>query len=60
MTHDTGWFKSSYSGSDANSCVEVRIIASQGVSIRDSKAPKAKVLRSTSAAWSTFVRATAR
>ena len=53
MHRDTGWFKSSYSGSGSNACVEVRIADSIGV--RDSKNRDAGMLWLTAPAWGAFL-----
>jgi hypothetical protein len=53
MTRDTGWFKSSYSGSSGNDCVEIRITGT--VAIRDSKNPAAGTLRVPTTAWVAFL-----
>jgi hypothetical protein len=37
MIRDTGWFKSSFSTGASESCVEVRIIGTTVVGLRDSK-----------------------
>jgi uncharacterized protein DUF397 len=48
------WFKSSYSGSNNNDCVEVA--ATRGsVRVRDSKAVDGPALAVTPAAWAGFV-----
>ena len=52
-----GWRKSSYSGSDAGSCVEVVDHHPAGVPVRDSKDPHGPALVFPSAAWSSFVAA---
>ncbi|MER7396471.1 DUF397 domain-containing protein [Streptomyces sp. NPDC000151] len=51
---ELAWFKSSYSGSQGDSCVEVA--TSPGtVRIRDSKAPEGPQLAVTAHAWAEFV-----
>ena len=39
MIRDTGWYKSSFSSSGNDACVEVRVIGSTVVGVRDSKDP---------------------
>lgn len=53
----TGWRKSSYSGPDAGSCVEVLDTHPAGVPVRDSKDPAGPALVFTSRAWSSFIAA---
>ncbi|MFG2332126.1 DUF397 domain-containing protein [Streptomyces sp. NPDC048604] len=53
----TGWRKSSHSGSDAGSCVEVLDDYPSGVPVRDSKTPHGPALIFTTAGWSSFVAA---
>jgi hypothetical protein len=50
------WFKSSYSGSPDNDCVECAI-RPNALLVRDSKAPEASRLRFTQAAWVSFISA---
>ncbi|MEV7466793.1 DUF397 domain-containing protein [Streptomyces kronopolitis] len=50
-----GWRKSSYSGSDSGSCLEVLDSYSCGVPVRDSKVPHGPALVFETAAWSSFV-----
>ncbi|GAA2971372.1 DUF397 domain-containing protein [Actinokineospora diospyrosa] len=52
---DTGWFKSSFSNTSNDNCVEVRFIGGVPVAVRDSKNPSAG-LHATSAAWAHLVR----
>lgn len=52
-----GWRKSSYSGSDAGSCVEVLDGHPSGVPVRDSKLPHSPALFFPTDAWSSFVTA---
>ncbi|MBL3805901.1 DUF397 domain-containing protein [Streptomyces griseoincarnatus] len=47
------WFKSSYSGSDGDNCVEVAL-APQTVHVRDSKNTRIKPLVVSPTAWSAF------
>lgn len=53
----SGWRKSSYSGSDADSCVEVLDGHPSGVPVRDSKSPHGPALLFPAAGWSSFVTA---
>ena len=53
----SGWRKSSYSGNDADSCVEVLDGYPAGVPVRDSKVPHAPALVFPPAGWSSFVTA---
>ncbi|GAA4786618.1 DUF397 domain-containing protein [Streptomyces ziwulingensis] len=48
------WFKSSYSGSEGDSCVEVAH-APEGVRVRDSKERRGPSLAVSSRAWTDFV-----
>ncbi|MEW2415020.1 DUF397 domain-containing protein [Streptomyces sp. NPDC046866] len=52
-----GWRKSSYSGSNADSCLEVMDGHSTTVPVRDSKNPAGPALLIPAAAWGTFVEA---
>ena len=52
---DSGWFKSSFSGSNNENCVEVRI-SSSSVALRDSKNPLPTFTIST-ASWRFFLAA---
>ncbi|MFE0773354.1 DUF397 domain-containing protein [Streptomyces sp. NPDC058861] len=50
------WFKSSYSGGNGNSCVEVADLTGRGtIGTRDSKQDNGPAFESSPAAWSTFV-----
>jgi hypothetical protein len=51
---DTGWFKSSHSGSGNDTCVEVRLTG-DAVGLRDSKNPDGGALRVDPAAWASFI-----
>ncbi|WP_326752874.1 DUF397 domain-containing protein [Streptomyces hirsutus] len=51
----TGWRKSSYSGSEGGSCLEVLDDHPAGVPIRDSKIPEGPTLVFPSAGWASFV-----
>ncbi|MFF1681923.1 DUF397 domain-containing protein [Streptomyces sp. NPDC058256] len=53
----SSWRKSSYSGSDQGSCVEVLDGYPPGVPVRDSKIPDAQVLLFPPTSWSSFVAA---
>lgn len=53
----TGWRKSSYSGSEGGSCLEVLDDHPAGVPIRDSKAPVGPALVFQLAGWASFVAA---
>ncbi|MFC5724063.1 DUF397 domain-containing protein [Streptomyces gamaensis] len=55
---ESGWAKSSYSGTDELQCVEVGTGADT-VRIRDSKTPASRHLAFTPAAWTRFVDHTA-
>ncbi|MFF1902264.1 DUF397 domain-containing protein [Kitasatospora sp. NPDC058218] len=51
----SGWRKSSFSGSQADSCVEVLDGYPSGVPVRDSKDPHGPALVFPTDAWSSFV-----
>ncbi len=53
-THRSGWFTSSYSGGNNNTCVEARFTA-RGTDVRDSKAPHHGHLSFTTAQWTSFL-----
>lgn len=53
----TGWRKSTYSGNEGGSCVEVLDDYPSGVPVRDSKAPHGPALVFRAAGWSSFVMA---
>lgn len=53
----TGWRKSSYSGDDGGTCVEVVDHHPAGVPVRDSKDPHGPALVFAASAWSAFVEA---
>ncbi|GGZ17561.1 DUF397 domain-containing protein [Streptomyces poonensis] len=57
MTKPTRWRKSSYSGSEGGSCLEVLDSHPAGVPVRDSKIPDGPALLFTAAPWSSFVAA---
>ncbi|MET8691767.1 DUF397 domain-containing protein [Streptomyces bauhiniae] len=54
----SGWRKSSYSGSQGGSCVEVLDNYPAGVPVRDSKVPAGPAVVVSPAGWSAFVAAT--
>ncbi|MFF1696526.1 DUF397 domain-containing protein [Streptomyces sp. NPDC058257] len=51
----SGWRKSSYSGSEGGSCLEVVDNYPVGVPVRDSKTPNGPALLFPSPSWSSFV-----
>ncbi|MFI0785265.1 DUF397 domain-containing protein [Streptomyces lydicus] len=51
----SGWRKSSYSGAEAGSCVEVMDGFPAGVPVRDSKNPHGPALVFPAAVWDSFV-----
>jgi len=53
----SGWRKSSYSGSESGSCLEVLDHHSAGVPVRDSKDPHGPALLFPAPAWSSFIAA---
>ncbi|AOP50669.1 DUF397 domain-containing protein [Streptomyces lydicus] len=53
----SGWRKSSYSGPDNDSCLEVLDGHPAGVPVRDSKNPHGAALVFPAAAWASFVTA---
>lgn len=53
----SGWRKSSYSGSEAGSCLEVLDNHPSGVPVRDSKVPHGPALVFSVANWSAFLTA---
>lgn len=53
----TGWRKSSYSGSEGGSCLEVLDNHPVGVPVRDSKAHEGPALVFPSVGWTSFVTA---
>ncbi|MBW4716341.1 DUF397 domain-containing protein [Saccharothrix obliqua] len=54
--NDTGWFKSSYSTSGNDACVEVRLTGATAA-VRDSKNPDGSIQVSR-ASWQDFLRST--
>ncbi|KAA2264077.1 DUF397 domain-containing protein [Solihabitans fulvus] len=54
MARETGWFKSSYSGTADNGCVEVRIREDM-VALRDSKNPAGPSFAVPRASWDGFL-----
>jgi hypothetical protein len=55
-----GWRRSSYSGSESGSCLEVVDGHPAGVPVRDSKDPEGPALLFPYAAWASFVAAVKR
>ncbi|MFD5412221.1 DUF397 domain-containing protein [Streptomyces nojiriensis] len=53
----SGWRKSSYSGNEAGSCIEVLDGHPSGVPVRDSKIPHGPALLFPPDGWSSFVAA---
>ncbi|MFI9241954.1 DUF397 domain-containing protein [Streptomyces sp. NPDC053086] len=53
----TGWRRSTYSGSEGGSCLEVLDNHPAGVPVRDSKVPAGPALVFQSAGWVSFVAA---
>jgi Domain of unknown function (DUF397) len=53
MTRDTGWFRSSFSGTANDNCVEVRL-SDLTVGVRDSKSPSTGTLRFSPSHWRYF------
>jgi hypothetical protein len=58
-TSDLTWFKSSYSGTQGDSCVEVAV-ADEAVHVRDSKDPGRRPFAVGRDGWDAFVRFAAR
>ncbi|MFG1671792.1 DUF397 domain-containing protein [Streptomyces sp. Y7] len=52
-----GWRKSTYSGNEGGSCIEVLDGYPTGVPVRDSKVPQGPALVFLSASWTSFVTA---
>ncbi|MFE0374267.1 DUF397 domain-containing protein [Streptomyces inhibens] len=52
-----GWRKSSYSGAESGSCIEVLDNHPSGVPVRDSKNPHGPALIFPSEAWASFLAA---
>ncbi|MFG2137226.1 DUF397 domain-containing protein [Streptomyces sp. NPDC048650] len=52
-----GWRKSSYSGAESGSCVEVLDGYPSGVPVRDSKTPYGPALVFPTVGWSSFITA---
>lgn len=52
-----GWRKSSYSGPEAGSCVEIADGYPPGVPVRDSKKPDGPALIFSQTGWSSFIAA---
>ncbi|MBZ9598601.1 DUF397 domain-containing protein [Streptomyces erythrochromogenes] len=53
-TDERAWFKSSYSGSDGDACVEVAR-GTQAIYVRDSKIQRSPELTLSPTAWNDFV-----
>ncbi|MFE5753921.1 DUF397 domain-containing protein [Streptomyces massasporeus] len=53
-TSELAWFKSSYSGSQGDSCIEVAK-GTQAIHVRDSKDQRSPELALSPAAWSDFI-----
>ncbi|OKJ61984.1 hypothetical protein AMK27_13820 [Streptomyces sp. CB02009] len=53
-TSELAWFKSSYSGSQGDDCVEVAM-GTQAIHVRDSKDQRSPELALSPAAWDDFV-----
>lgn len=58
-TSELAWFKSSYSGSEGDACVEVAK-GPEAIHVRDSKDQRSPELALSPAAWSDFVTYAAR
>ncbi|MGC9538747.1 DUF397 domain-containing protein [Streptomyces sp. UG1] len=52
-TTEPAWFKSSYSGSSGDNCIEVAV--DQAIHVRDSKQPAGGQLALSPTTWSAFV-----
>lgn len=55
MIKDTGWYKSSFSSGSQDSCVEVRIVGSAVVGVRDSKDPVGRPCWMRAGAWASLI-----
>ncbi|MDT0546614.1 MULTISPECIES: DUF397 domain-containing protein [Streptomyces] len=53
----SGWRKSSYSGNNADSCIEILDGYPSGVPVRDSKTPHSPMLVFPADSWSSFLAA---
>ncbi|GAA3818365.1 DUF397 domain-containing protein [Streptomyces phyllanthi] len=53
----SGWRKSSYSNTDAGSCLEVLDNHPAGIPVRDSKSPHGPALLFSAPGWSSFIEA---
>ena len=60
MIRELAWFKSSYSSSEGDSCVEVSVPTPATIHIRDSKVTDGPRLTLAPTAWSEFVTYAAR
>lgn len=54
MVPDTGWYKSSFSNSGGDACVEIRIMP-ELVGVRDSKNPTGRSFWVPTEAWASLV-----
>ncbi|MFE1012594.1 DUF397 domain-containing protein [Streptomyces sp. NPDC058794] len=50
-----GWRKSSYSGNEAGSCLEVVDGHPEGIPVRDSKVPDGPALLLSTSGWTSFI-----
>ncbi|MFD7770778.1 DUF397 domain-containing protein [Streptomyces sp. NPDC059787] len=57
VTTPRGWRKSSYSGNEAGSCLEVLDGYPAGVPVRDSKVPDGPAVVFSMAGWASFIAA---
>ncbi len=55
MSENLIWVKSTYSGSEGGSCVELAAVPDDGIAVRDSKNPTGPVLRFTTEEWASFM-----
>ncbi len=55
MSENLIWVKSTYSGSEGGSCVELAAVPDGGIAVRDSKNPTGPVLRFTTEEWASFM-----
>ncbi|CAL9425024.1 DUF397 domain-containing protein [Streptomyces sp. enrichment culture] len=51
----TGWRRSSYSGNEGGSCIEVLDDHPSGIPVRDSKTPQGPALLFAAGPWSSFI-----
>lgn len=52
-TTELAWFKSSYSGTQGDNCIEVAM--AEAIHVRDSKQPEGRQLALSPTTWSAFV-----